>query len=236
MLNESTLSLLSHFRRQAWSVCGALLPGMVHNANNMCHVIDMQIELLQSKIRNRPETPIQDQATKFERIASGSRQLMGLLAILGQRQTYVSEQDTQIESGEYLNWLTAFWQSDLTFKHKTAPENTVKPGTPNLVLPPLLLTCTLEAILLQALEGARNHEGGRLPFVFTATPWSHGAAFSLAVPASPGFTSRPTDTTDGLTLEAVPGLGWEPFTSHDGSTVTKGIRIPRQKTDLRGCA
>jgi hypothetical protein len=210
-------------------ICGSMLPGMVHNANNFCHIINMQIELLKVKMESRPETTLEEQKKKLDRIASGSRQLMELLAVLNLRQTYVGTEKTQVEPLEYLQWLVNFWQNDLTFKHKIRPEISILPDTPNLALPPMVVTHALEDFLLRGVALAETWEKDQLPCLLEAGPYKNGARFTISMPDEPGVD--PVDEKQKKNLQnLVQALGWEFEEKHQAPSILFTLKISEQKS------
>jgi hypothetical protein len=217
---------------------GGVLPGMAHNLNNSSHVMDLQFELLHSKLQGTgPECP-SDLEKRFKRISSASNDLLHILENIGHRFFFIQKEQVQINLQTYLKWLIAFWRHDLFFKHRVEIELSIAPDCPNLDLPPFLLTLCLEEPLKNANEACHeSNPDGTHAYTLTCVKHLAGVRFELTSPSKlnladdpfqPGVGTKPDRLGLGLSLvNHFSGLaGWKAILSPQEQGVLFTLEIP----------
>jgi hypothetical protein len=189
---------------------GGSLPGLTHNLNNSSHVVDLQLELLQTKLSGSAAAFPPDLEKRINRISSASKDLLHLLENIGHRFFFTQKEQVQINLQFYLQWLIAHWRNDLFFKHRVEMELTIEPDCPNLDLPPFLLTLCLEEPLKNANEACQGSDpDGNFVYGLDCAKYEEGIRFELSSPSrltlsedpfEPGTSTKPDRLGLGLAL------------------------------------
>ena len=201
------------------ATAGSFLSGVTHNLNNAVHIVDLQLELLQRKLAGALDRGQIE--SRLERMGQASKSMGEQLQHLRHRFFYTQVESTQIDLGQYMEWLDAFWNNNLFYKHNISMTWQVAEEVPNLELRPFFLTLCLEEPLKNAVRACRaaNLEGEHTIRV-QITPWNSGAAVTLdsrePLPDTldiwaEGTTSSPGRRGLGLPLVQALGriAGWE---------------------------
>ena len=219
---------------------GRQITGMTHNANNFCHVLEMQLELFQGKIKRQPDLQASELVPKFTRLSQAVGKLAEILKDNELHTFYTEEDPMMIEVAPFLTWLIRFWNNNLFFKHKITSKITCAANLPPLKLPPFLLTLCLDEALKNIIEACEikapraQHE-----CIIDVRPHVHGVAFSLTSPTTcsadldpwtEGTTSKPDHL--GLGLPMVKALaehkGWRVDLTRTTESTTFHLEIPEQ--------
>jgi signal transduction histidine kinase len=219
---------------------GRQLPGMTHNANNFCHVLEMQLELFQSKIQRDPALAAGELAPKFSRLTQAVDKLTSMLKDNEQHTFYTEENPTLLDIPHFVAWLNRFWTCNMFFKHKLTKNIICPDDLPALHLPPFILTLSLDEALKNAIEACTDNDPqAHQEITLEITPHVRGAAFILISPSmlpknldpwAEGSTSKPNHL--GLGLPMVKALaeevGWSVYLTTEGETTTFRLEIPEQ--------
>jgi signal transduction histidine kinase len=171
---------------------GRCFPGMTHNLNNSSHVMDLQLELLQTKMGSSGTAPPPDLGKRIQQISSASKDLLRILENIGHRFLFTQKEKVQIEPQFFLQWLVAFWNHDLFFKHRVELELNMAPDCPTLDLPPFLLTLCLEEPLKNAIESCRKADPDSTSlFTLKCAEHGEGIRFQLLSPSRLTITEDP---------------------------------------------
>jgi len=220
---------------------GRQLPGMTHNANNFCHVLEMQLELFQNKIQRNPALAAGELAPKFSRLTQAVDRIAGILKDNEQHTFYTEETPNLLDIPLFIAWLNRFWTCNLFFKHKLTKNIICPDSLPALHLPPFILTLSLDEALKNAIEAcADNDLHAQQEITLEIAPHVRGAAFILVSPSTlpkdldpwaDGSTSKPNHL--GLGLPMVKALaeqvGWSVYLTTEGEKTTFRLEIPEQK-------
>jgi len=215
---------------------GRYLPGMVHNANNACHIIAMATELL--RVGNGTNL-----CTKLDKIAGADSELQALFGTVECRSLSLSSTTQQVHIPDVVRCELDFFQNCLFFKHNV--RTTVStPGTlPPVALPPMALLYCFEAGLANAVEACESTgSAGVSELNVTIAGTQDAARISVTSPTtlppgmapfSPKATSKPDRTGMGLTIarNLCAGLGWTVSLTGGETSTTYILDIP-----FRECA
>jgi hypothetical protein len=222
---------------------GRQIPGMTHNANNFCHVLEMQLELFQNKIKRDPTIAAKELAPKFSRLTQAVDRLTSMLKDNELHTFYTEENINVIDIPPFIAWLNRFWTSNLFFKHKLTKDIICADNLPALKIPPYILTLSMDEALKNAVEAcAARSPKTQQPITLEVAPHAQGVAFMLTSPTGikenfdpwlEGSTTKPGHL--GLGLPMVKALaeqvGWSVDLVTDGEKTTFRLAIPEQKTE-----
>jgi hypothetical protein len=221
---------------------GRQIPGMTHNANNFCHVLEMQLELFQGKINRQPDMLAAELLPKCTRLSQAVGKLAEILKDNEQLSFFTDEGVAMIDLSQFMDWVDRFWTNNLFYKHKLVKTLTCEESVPTLQLPPFILTLAIDEALKNAIEACKiKNPGGPHNVHMGIAPHKKGAVLTLTSP-----TTFPNDldpwqeyaTTQpdhlGLGLPMVRFLadqaGWQVDLATDGEKTTFRLEIPEQRT------
>lgn len=224
-----------------WAGIGQRVHGLVHNLNNHIHVVDMQLAMLVARSDSSGDEPLGDYKQKIFRLASGVSRMVDSLHRNGQCSFFAQKSQAQINVKDYLEWILAFWQNDLFFKHKMFCELIIENHDTNLQIPPFHLTLCLDQAIRNALEACQEmNPDAEHKMILEAASKDRGV--SLAVnsftripeidPWSEGASSKPGHLGMGLPVSAFLAgrMGWEIDLQCSGGETRFLISIPEQKS------
>jgi hypothetical protein len=208
---------------------GGFLPGMAHNLNNSCHVMDLQLELLNTKLNGTgPEFP-PDLEKRIKRISSASKDHLHILENIGNRFFFTQKEQVQINPLSYLQWLIAHWRHDLFFKHRIEIELSIAPDCPNLDLPPYFLTLCLEEPLKNANEACfESNPNGTFNYTITCAKFREGIRFELSTPSPLTLAEDPFQPGAGTKSDRL-GLGLSLVSHFSGLAGWRAMLTPREQ-------
>jgi phosphoglycerate-specific signal transduction histidine kinase len=242
-MNRSFEDWMNLARVYLFANAGRHIPGMTHNANNFCHVLEMQLELFQSKIDRQPDMQGVELLPKCTRLSQAVGKLTEILRDNEQFSFFTDETPAMIDLRQFMAWVDRFWTNNLFYKHKLVKTIACDETVPTLRLPPFILTLAIDESLKNAVEACqRKDPNGQHDLRIQITPHGQGAAFTLVSP-----TTFPNDldpwqeyaTTQadhlGLGLSMVrffaDQAGWRVDLATDGEKTTFRLEIPKQKTE-----
>ncbi|MFA6810692.1 MAG: GHKL domain-containing protein [Desulfoplanes sp.] len=220
---------------------GRQLPGMTHNVNNLCHVLEMQLELFQNKIERDPTLRAEELVPKFSRLTQAVDRLAAILRDNEQHSFYTEEDLNIIDISLFITWLNRFWSSNLFFKHKLTTNILCADNLPEFKLPPFILTLSMDEAIKNAVEAcSANDPNAQQEITLQIAPLGQGAAFMLTSPTAmpsnldpwqEGSTSKPGHL--GLGLPMVKALaeqvGWSVDLTTEVEKTTFRLEISEQK-------
>jgi hypothetical protein len=208
-MNFSPEQYLTFIRYYLDVSCGAKLQGISHNLNNFVHVLNMQLTLLDSILVRKPEIPLGEQAKKIKNLGQGTQKLARAIEVMTQRNFYLQEEIVSTSPGEFLSWLSDFWQNDLFFKHNINCHLDCASDVPVLELPAFALTFCVEQPLTNAVEAYRIKDpDGKHDLEIKVSAYKKGIELqiisntdlTLQEPWQPWQTTKPGHLGLGLTL------------------------------------
>ena len=220
---------------------GRQLPGMTHNANNFCHVLEMQLELFQNKIQRNPALAAGELAPKFSRLTQAVDRIAGILKDNEQHTFYTEETPNLLDIPLFIAWLNRFWTCNLFFKHKLTRHIICPDNLPVLRIPPYILTLSMDEALKNIIEACTDKDPNKQQeMTLEITPHKEGAAFILTGPSTlpenldpwgEGTTSKPGHLGLGLPMVKVltEHVGWSVDLETDGEKTIFRLEIPEQK-------
>ncbi|MFW6324687.1 MAG: hypothetical protein ACOC0U_06435 [Desulfovibrionales bacterium] len=189
---------------------GSILPGFIHNLNNSTHAVDLQLELLQTKIPRIEAGSFPEAAKKLSRIAQSSKDLLSLIDCVSNRFLFTQNDNLQIDLESYFPWFFSYWRNNLFYKHRIDVDFTLEPDCPNLDTPPFILTLCLEEAWKNAVEDCRlQNQEGHYRIGLTVQPFAQGVHIDLTSPTvlsadkdpfEAGFTTKQGRLGYGLPL------------------------------------
>lgn len=230
-------------RTRLLASAGRQIPGMTHNANNFCHVLEMQLELFRGKIQRQPAMPASDLLPKFDRLTQAVNKLAEMLQDNELHNFFMDEEVTMIDVRQFMAWVDRFWTNNLFYKHKIIRDMVVPETLPTLQLPPFLLTLAMDEAPNNAVEACMDKDpGGQHNLRFEVAPFEQGIACMLTSPTTfpsdlAPFEENTTNRPDhfGLGLPMVKfftdQVHWKVDLTTDGETTTFRLEIPKQKTE-----
>ncbi|GAU08827.1 ATP-binding protein [Desulfoplanes formicivorans] len=231
-------------RTRVLANAGGQIPGMTHNANNFCHVLEMQLELFRGKIHRQPDMPAADLLPKFDRLTQAVNKLAEMLRDNELHSFFMDEEVTMIDVGQFMEWVDRFWTNNLFYKHKIIRDMAIHDSLPTLQLPPFLLTLTVDEALKNAVEACMDKDpGGQHNLGFEMAPLGQGIVCTLTSPTTfphdlAPFEEHATTRPDhfGLGLPMVKFFadqaGWNLDLTTTGEQTTFRLEIPNQRTEL----
>ncbi|MBT8764049.1 HAMP domain-containing histidine kinase [Desulfohalobiaceae bacterium Ax17] len=224
--------------------CGGKLYGLMHNLNNVAHILDMQLALLNSVLTKNPLTTLKDQSKRLGYLNQGSKKLLQALDLNSQRAFYLQQDQVEASPNDFLHWLEAFWQNDLFFKHKVKCQFNLAQNIPVIECPAFALTFCIEHALANAVEAYKQKDPeSEHDLVIMVLPYGNGVEFkiisrtklSVQDPWQPWQTTKPGHLGLGLTLIKFlcSRLNWTAsLTGENGDTVFS-LKIPDRKSLLK---
>ncbi len=219
---------------------GRQILGMTHNANNFCHVLEMQLELFRNKIKRQPTLEAGELVPKFSRLTQAVEKLAAILKDNELHTFYTEEETMLIDVVPFIEWFTRFWNNNLFFKHKITTTITCADNLPPLKLPPFVLTLCLDEALKNVVEACslknpKEQHGCSLD----VQPQGRGVVFSLTSPTpcptafdpwAEGTTSQPDHLGLGLPMARAlaENEGWHLALTGDAETTTFQLKIPEK--------
>lgn len=220
---------------------GRKVHGLVHNLNNLVHVVDMQLSMLSTKSQTSADTPIGSFREKISRSSGGTSKIVQSLQKSGHFSFFTQKHQAQINIPEFITWLLEFWENDLFFKHKVKCLTSFEDAGINLSIPPFHLTLCLEQGIRNALEACQgmdesadyvlnidvNTEGQGLRISLTSPtmiadldPWAEGSSskdghLGMGLPVCSFVASR---------------LGWNIELNCNGQETEFSVSIPGSKS------
>lgn len=210
---------------------GRYLPGMIHNANNFCHIISMATELLRTGTGSDPDA-------KLTKIADADTGLQAIFNTAVYRSQLLDCVSRKTGIAEVIQNELDFYHNCLFFKHHIQIELSVPRSLPHVTLPPMALLYCLEAGIDNAVEAceATGHPGvHELPVAVS----DEGEGMRISVtspttlpedldPFSPETGSKPDRPGMGLTIarRLCQELGWTVSLFGNDESSTYSLRIP----------
>ncbi|WP_462325899.1 hypothetical protein [Desulfoplanes sp.] len=229
-------------RTYLYANAGRQISGMTHNANNFCHVLEMQLELFQGKINRQPDMTAVDLLPKFGRLTQAVSKLTETLRDNEQLNFFTDETVTMIDVRQFVGWVDRFWTNNLFYKHKVANTIVCPETIPTLQLPPFLLTLAIDESLKNAVEACMDKDpAGQHAMSLDVAPHAKGVAFSLTSPTicpaeidplDEGTTNKPDHQGLGLPMVKffADQVGWSVHLATTDESTTFRLEIPEQKT------
>ncbi|MFP4070759.1 MAG: hypothetical protein ACLFTB_01805 [Desulfovibrionales bacterium] len=216
---------------------GSFLPGIVHNLNNFGHVMDLQLELLQTKLPQIQSGRFGDLDTRFQRIATASKDLLMVMETVGNRFFFTQKERVHINIEQYFDWLMSFWKNNLFFKHKIDLHFLLDQNCPNLNAVPFVLTLCIEEGLKNGIEACQEYSTENATLDIVVRPDKDAVRIGLTTPGSlkldddpfaPGTTTKPGRLGLGLSIAAhfAKKVHWDVTLDSHGSETVYTLRIP----------
>ena len=219
------------------ATAGQFLSGLIHSANNSCHIIALAAELLRGEISQNP-------STKLDRILSAESDLQAIFNTATSRSQLLVCTPEEVLVDEIIRTELEFFHNCLFFKHYIQPVVTTAPGLGILRLPPLPLVYCLEAGLLNVVEACQTEEPtGPIKLEIDITTASEETCIAMTSsthlpadidPFAPGTSTRPGHVGMGLTIarELCTRLGWSVTRNGDAASCTYTLTIPGRESDF----
>ncbi len=231
-------------RTYLFANAGRQLPGMTHNANNFCHVLEMQLELFQGKINRQPDMQAAELLPKCTRLSQAVGKLAEILRDNEQFSFFTDEAVTMIDVRQFMDWVDRFWTNNLFYKHKVVKDIVCPDTIPTLRLPPIILTLAVDESLKNAIEACKIKDpGGQHHMHMEFAPHEKGASFTLTSPTTfpdalnpweEAATNKPDHLGLGLPMVKffAHQAGWRVDLTTNGEETTFRLEIPEQRTEL----
>jgi hypothetical protein len=241
-MNRTFEDWMNLARTYLFANAGRQIPGMTHNANNFCHVLEMQLELFQGKISRQPDMQAAELLPKCTRLSQAVGKLTEILRDNEQLSFFTEESIAMIDLGQFMGWVDRFWTNNLFYKHKLVKTLVCDESVPTLQLPPFILTLAIDEALKNAIEACKiKNPGGQHDLGMQITPHERGAAFTLTSPTTfpkdldpweEYATTQPDHLGLGLSMVRffAAQVGWQVDLATDGEKTTFRLEIPEQKT------
>ncbi|MFO7727138.1 MAG: hypothetical protein R6X11_02310 [Desulfonatronovibrio sp.] len=224
-----------------WAGMGQRVHGLIHNLNNHIHVVDMQMAMLVARSDSSGEEPLGNYKEKFSRLASGTSRMVDSLQRNGQCSFFAQKSQTQINVKDYLEWILAFWENDLFFKHKVSCELISENHDINIQVPPFHLTLCLDQGIRNALEACQEiNPDAEHSMILEADSKDKGINLAITSftrlpqidPWGEGTSSKSGHLGMGLPVAAFLArrMGWELDLRYSGDETRFLISIPELKS------
>lgn len=216
---------------------GRFLPGLIHNANNSCHIIALATELLRAG-------PGQNLDTKLDKITGAENGLQTVFNTAVSRSQLMDSTPAEVHLPDFVQSELDFFHNCLFFKHHIQAQVTVAPHLKPVTLPPVAFLYCLEAAIVNAVEACQPAElPGSLMLGVDIGQEGDGVRVSVTSPTTlpaeidpfaPGATTRKDHPGMGLTIaqNLCTQLGWSVSLKGDATSCTYTLTIPRRESDF----
>ena len=219
------------------ATAGRYLSGLIHNANNSCHIIAMATGLLRMDGGN-------NLTAKLDRIDDADTGLQAIFKAVIFRSDLLDRTPRTVHLPEVIQGEIDFFHNCLFFKHNIETRVSISQTLHPVTLPPIALLYCLEAGITNAVEACES-TGRAGPFPLDVTISSEGESTRISItspvplpentiPFASGIPAREDHLGLGLIIarNLCTMLQWTVSLTGDDTSCTYTLVIPSQKSDF----